>query len=253
MAATKLAGKSSPPPMAFHIFFLLLLLCVTCIGADKLTKSSNGRSKRCEECVEQERAFNRTVIQSSEALESNAAQSNMSDVKARPIDWDEVEENFNRVLSEDEVFQKWDTMEANMKSGIRSLLRTIFPKVVSMSSDAKVSGNCSAGILKWIVSLRHMKAWALKMLDAIGKPPSGIFEGVVSMFGNYDQCLKLRVYHDDEEGTDALYSDPDEQKEFFRGQYCVAEFKPWLSKKPRFYGMNTVLKSPFQDEDSVSL
>lgn len=78
------------------------------------------------------------------------------------------------------------------------------------------------------------------------------------MFGNYDQCLKLRVFHDDEDGSDVsgltaeLPEAPEEPKEFFRGQYCVAEFKPWLPKKPRFYGMNTVLKSPFQDTDSVS-
>lgn len=73
------------------------------------------------------------------------------------------------------------------------------------------------------------------------------------MFGNYDQCLKLRVFHDDEDGSDSLSAEiPEEPKEFFRGQYCVAEFKPWLPKKPRFYGMNTVLKSPFQDTDSVS-
>lgn len=90
------------------------------------------------------------------------------------------------------------------------------------------------------------------MLDAIGKPPSGIFEGVVSMFGNYDQCLKLRVFHEDDDGTDGLTADHEEPKEFFRGQYCVAEFKPWLTKKPHFYGMNTVLKSSFHEPDSVS-
>lgn len=48
------------------------------------------------------------------------------------------------------------------QTGVRSLLRTIFPQIVAMSSDAKVSGNCSAGILKWIISLRHLKGWAIK-------------------------------------------------------------------------------------------
>ena len=46
--------------------------------------------------------------------------------------------------------------------GVRAILRQIFPRIVSMSSDAKVSGNCSAGILKWIISLRHLKGWAIK-------------------------------------------------------------------------------------------
>src|SRR5581483_5879582 len=94
------------------------------------------------------------------------------------ISWDEVDREFNMILSEDEVLEKWNSMESKLKSGnnrrsiirecvidllcllclflvslsfsplgIRGLLRTIFPKIVSMASDAKVSGNCSAGIL----------------------------------------------------------------------------------------------------------
>lgn len=96
------------------------------------------------------------------------------------------------------------------------------------------------------------------MLDATGKPPSGIFEGVVTMFGNYEECLKIRVLHDDDDdGNEEFFkSDEDigqlEAKEFFRGQYCVAEFKPWLPKKPRFYGMNTKIKTQ-RDDDTVSV
>lgn len=78
------------------------------------------------------------------------------------IDWNEVEKNWKATLPEEEVGKKWADMEKNLKNGVRSLLRTIFPQIVSMSSDAKVSGNCSAGILKWIISLRHLKGWAIK-------------------------------------------------------------------------------------------
>ena len=60
------------------------------------------RSKRCDECTNNALAINRTNAE--------------NEVKT-PIDWREVEENFTKVLSEDEVFHKWDTMEANMKSG----------------------------------------------------------------------------------------------------------------------------------------
>lgn len=78
------------------------------------------------------------------------------------IDWDEVERRFQATLPEEEVGKKWAEMESGLKNGVRSLLRTIFPQIVAMSSDAKVSGNCSAGILKWIISLRHLKGWAVK-------------------------------------------------------------------------------------------
>ena len=78
------------------------------------------------------------------------------------IDWNEVDKHWQATISEEEVGKKWANMEKSLKNGVRSLLRTIFPQIVSMSSDAKVSGNCSAGILKWIISLRHLKGWAVK-------------------------------------------------------------------------------------------
>lgn len=78
------------------------------------------------------------------------------------IDWNEVDKAWRKTTPEEEVIKKYADMEKGLKNGVRSLLRTIFPQVVSMSSDAKVSGNCSAGILKWIISLRHLKGWAVK-------------------------------------------------------------------------------------------
>ena len=31
-----------------------------------------------------------------------------------------------------------------------------------MSSDTKVSSNCTAGMLKWVLSLRNLKDWSVK-------------------------------------------------------------------------------------------
>ena len=77
------------------------------------------------------------------------------------------------------------------------------------------------------------------------------------MFGNYRQCMAIRAYEDDEELDDFFDTDepkkPVEKKEFFRGKYCVFEFKPYLPKKPPFYGLNTKLKAvqiPVE-EDSI--
>ena len=38
--------------------------------------------------------------------------------KTSNISWDEINETFDKYLSEEEVQQKWNTMEQNMKSGI---------------------------------------------------------------------------------------------------------------------------------------
>lgn len=141
----------------------------------------------------------------------------------------------------------------------------------------------------------------------MGKPQSGLLEGAMTMFGNYDQCLKIRVYDydddDDDDGggggggeveTDDVRRNDNENQlrfenfydadgtetiennnemndlyydttindrrnvEFFRGQYCIVEFKPWLPSKPRFYGMNSryeifkksLYKSDKEDENN---
>lgn len=75
-------------------------------------------SRRCDECVENALDFNKTIStgEAHPSSEPSNGTANSSDSKP-PIDWNEVEENFHKVLSEDEVFHKWDTMEANMKSG----------------------------------------------------------------------------------------------------------------------------------------
>lgn len=36
----------------------------------------------------------------------------------KSIDWFKVEHTFNKYLSDDEILQKWELMEANMKSGL---------------------------------------------------------------------------------------------------------------------------------------
>lgn len=74
------------------------------------------------------------------------------------------------------------------------------------------------------------------MLDAIGKPPAGVLEGSITMFGNHKQCLDIRAPDDEEDFDEDEESGPPKFKEFFRGQYCVLELKPWLPKKPHYYG-----------------
>lgn len=99
------------------------------------------------------------------------------------------------------------------------------------------------------------------MLDAIGKPTAGIMEGAVTMFGNHRQCMRVRAFEEEDEDLEDL-DDEDrtsteerpERKEFFRGKYCVLEFKPHLPHKPPFYGFNTRLKALQRpvDDDTVS-
>ncbi|XP_022243866.1 nose resistant to fluoxetine protein 6-like isoform X1 [Limulus polyphemus] len=54
------------------------------------------------------------------------------------------------------------------------------------------------------------------VVDSIGKPPSGVLEGTLSMLGAYDQCLKISV---------PRKSSSKEKKPIFEGKYCLAEYQ----------------------------
>jgi hypothetical protein len=166
-----------------------------------------------------------TTAASEAPEEAQPSESSESDISATPapaksnstknftIDWNEVEKKWQATLPEEEVGKKWQEMETGLKNGVRSLLRTIFPQIVSMSSDAKVSGNCSAGILKWIISLRHLKGWAVKSesgIRSICAPPALSFLFFhFSLFASLHSLSHSRVTqikYDNLVGDDDLHS-----------------------------------------------
>lgn len=138
---------------------------------------------------------------------------------------------------EAETIESWRKIGKKFKKGIGSLIGTVVPFALNMSQEAKISGNCSGAMLKWVLSMNQLKSWALRMLDASGKPVAGLLEGSLTMFGNYRQCVKLRVPDDDE------IEFAGEFREYFRGKYCIIQAKPWLPEKKRFYNLNSKIKT----------
>lgn len=145
---------------------------------------------------------------------------------------------------EQETVENWHKLGKKLKKGISSVLGSMVPFALNMSQEAKISNNCSGAILKWVLSMNQLKAWALRMLDASGKPIAGLLEGSMTMFGNYRQCLKVRAPDDDE------IEFAGEFREYFRGKYCVIQAKPWLPEKERFYNLNAKLKSLVNDDEN---
>lgn len=92
-------------------------------------------------------------------------------------------------------------------------------------------------MLEWLINIKKLRVWAIKMLDATGKPTAGILEGSLSMLGNYRECLSVRAPDIDET------EETKEFKEYFRGQYCVLQLKPYLPQKPTFYSLNSKIPS----------
>ncbi|GIY40875.1 nose resistant to fluoxetine protein 6 [Caerostris extrusa] len=56
------------------------------------------------------------------------------------------------------------------------------------------------------------------VVDATGKPPSGLFQGTSVALGDFDECINVRV------GKNAKPPEPG-QREYFHGKYCTVECK----------------------------
>jgi len=170
----------------------------------------------------------------SQAAQRNPAHINMSQI-------DQIYMNAHK--DEQETVDSWQRMGKKLKKGIGGLIGSMVPYALNMSQEARISSNCSGAMLKWVLSMNQLKSWALRMLDASGKPVAGLLEGSLTMFGNYRQCLKIRAPDDDE------IEFAGEFREYFRGKYCIVQAKPWLPQKSRFYNLNSKLKSLAETEE----
>jgi hypothetical protein len=55
-----------------------------------------------------------------------------------------------------------------------------------------ISKECESSILDTIKAFNNSEDWAFQMYNSWGKfPPTGILEGTVTDFGDYDQCLDI--------------------------------------------------------------
>ncbi|XP_028969093.1 nose resistant to fluoxetine protein 6 [Galendromus occidentalis] len=86
------------------------------------------------------------------------------------------------------------------------------------NGDDNVTVDCSAALIKFMFAMRKLTPWALRMVDSMGKPPSGLASGTVADLGNYDQCLEVVAPNGDDEVD-------------FTGQYCTFYMNP---KKVKF-------------------
>ncbi|XP_063233050.1 nose resistant to fluoxetine protein 6-like isoform X2 [Bacillus rossius redtenbacheri] len=71
---------------------------------------------------------------------------------------------------------------------LMDLLRSI---PVHAPSSPAVSGPCRADSQLLEREARRFRLWALKMADATAKLPSGLLNGNVNQFGDFDQCLEV--------------------------------------------------------------
>ncbi|XP_052221340.1 nose resistant to fluoxetine protein 6-like isoform X1 [Dreissena polymorpha] len=94
---------------------------------------------------------------------------------------------------------------------IKSVLDSVIAEV-----GANISEACMNSTTQMLKAALNRDEWALRMIDAIGKPPSGLLDFNLQWPGNYDECVQTQVSVLD--NSTGLVSEP------FAPQYCKASF-----------------------------
>lgn len=121
-------------------------------------------------------------------------------------------------MDEGGELETFEQVENRMKRMIDSVILRILPYVIRASADVDLSGKCMAGLFKLLFGMQKLEEWALKMVDATGKPPSGVIQGTSMSLGDFDECLAVKV---GKTNTPPL----DDDDEYFHGRYCTVECK----------------------------
>uniref|UniRef100_A0A336N027 CSON009625 protein n=1 Tax=Culicoides sonorensis TaxID=179676 RepID=A0A336N027_CULSO len=105
------------------------------------------------------------------------------------------------------------------------MLQSTYPFVPSKAKDA--SNLCRIHTRKFLTYLEKMELWALKMHDSSAKISSGILNGNVNQFGDFDECLSVE--------------EPNQQ---FKGQYCLVYLQPEINQKSKLLkNLNKLIQS----------
>ncbi|KRX82658.1 Nose resistant to fluoxetine protein 6, partial [Trichinella sp. T6] len=97
----------------------------------------------------------------------------------------------------------------------------------SLPDDAKVA--CVEESNQKIYS----NLWVIKVVDSIGKPPAGIFQGNLLFLGSYEECLDISVPRSQNQNAGEV------KEGTFQGKHCSI-----MIHLPRFH-MNTIKRLPF--------
>lgn len=124
--------------------------------------------------------------------------------------------------------------EKLVKTLMKTLMEHVTPSFLGDISQLNLTGDCTYGLFKFIFGIKQLSPWAIKMLDATGKMPEGMFFGSLASFGDFGECLQVRAINKRLNGK---------LEEYFKGQYCGINVRPYLPPKPAHYSPKTFLKN----------
>ncbi|XP_071041298.1 nose resistant to fluoxetine protein 6 [Parasteatoda tepidariorum] len=149
---------------------------------------------------------------------------NKSDIVTTTISAYDEQRNIDYKIYRERTDGMIKRFENGLKKFIRDTIKSFMPKLYEYNNEATMSTKCTSSLIKYVSGLSSVKVWAIKMFDSMSKPPSGIFEGTVSDFGAFDQCLEIEL--------------PKRNGDIeFRGKYCAIEAAPIMPKPFRNFSL----------------
>lgn len=101
-------------------------------------------------------------------------------------------------------------MQARLKETRRNSLEA-FEKL-------SLSGGCSSSLMSLQSGLADTKSYAFKFMDASAKIPSGVMYGLLSDFGDFDECVSIR-------SNPAVDYEHEQEEGAFSGKYCLVSLR----------------------------
>ncbi|KAI1303723.1 Nose resistant to fluoxetine protein 6 [Halotydeus destructor] len=114
--------------------------------------------------------------------------------------------------------QSLNKLQKFLLTNVESMIKATMPVILQSGQETNISSSCIQSFFALLSALRENKIWAYRMLDASGKPPSGILEGTLTDLGAFEQCLSVVS---DTPGPDQ-----------FAGRYCLLDLSANFDHDP---------------------
>lgn len=114
----------------------------------------------------------------------------------------------------------WRKMHDRVSQFAREWSKQVKVTLLQPQFTVNLSSSCLSSIEQLLLSYQQLQPWAVAMIDSWGKfPMSGILEGTLTDFGDFDECLSI---------VPSTSLPP---------QYCTIEARPLMPPRPRFHNL----------------
>lgn len=110
-------------------------------------------------------------------------------------------------------------LQSCIQGKVKKRVKTMSRNSIEMFQKLSLSGACTNSLMNLMSSMLQIKSYAFKFVDASAKIPSGVMYGLLSDFGDFDQCLAIK--------TGPRHIEPEQEAEegYFSGKYCLVSVK----------------------------